>query len=249
LIPLDTDEFMYFPNEDPLDLHDMSLKIREHLLSVPQDVSILRYSSFLGSIPDPTSQDYSDYRHQRPAKSITKFYNQGWDKLIVRGSTFLEISQGNHHARVSSGRTQTSDLIGLLHLHETGQGRKRERCRMSMLGYRQVQLDFFSMSPLDQLKICNDVIATNGFGGHRVQQYKEFIVKELICREFVDTLGRLPSLEELKKFEKNPSNSTHILATCPISKMDLQSIGDLIYEESHDAKRVLKIHQLSKLLP
>lgn len=193
LIPLDTDEFMVHGTLESLSKsegqqassnhEDIKKRISEELEAIPDDVSVLRYGRFLGSIPDPESDDYVAFKHQRPARSVTTFYDQGWDKLIVRGDAFVAISQGNHHARTAYGRTLTLENFGLLHFHETGAARKRERCLMSMRGYRQIHFLEAQGTLEGQLRACNELIKQKLFGGHRIEQYVVFLRRAVLCHE------------------------------------------------------------------
>lgn len=215
LLPLDTDEFLFLPGSpsttDPETVRSM---VHAELARVPPDVSVLRYAQFLGSVADPRAVDYVDRRHRRPARHVTTFRDQGWDKLIVRAPAFRSISQGNHHAEVSWGSTARSSLLGLLHFHETGAARKLERCVMSMRGYRQLHQADDGGGGADtqdrQLATCDAIIARRGFGGHRVEQYRIFVLRRIACREFREAMGRYPTIEELAR----------ILASLPATPID-----------------------------
>ena len=239
LIPLDTDEFMFLPGRpDIRDIVDARAAILEHLrgLESAPGVSILRYAKFLGSVADPGSADYVDHKHTRPARSIRTYHDQGWDKLIARSSDFVSISQGNHHAttRCSDGQPSKqlkSELLGLLHFHETGAARKRERCVMSMLGYGHMTAEELLLGPDEQLALCEVVIRRRCFGGHRVEQYREFLRREILCREFSRANGRLPSQEEAVACLTRDS-----IETIDIGRVDgAECIGcadDIVYYET-----------------
>lgn len=198
MLPLDTDEFIFFPDAGGVGdaLAVTAMEARERVAAVlrgaPADVSVLRYARFLGSVPDPSDSGYVGHRHQRPAHSITTFYDQGWDKLIVRADAFLAISTGNHHAAVTHGRTETTPLLGLLHFHETGGRRKHERCVMSLVGYRH--MDPSGMDAHTQLRGCDYLVALQTQGGHRVVQYRELLRRGILCDALEGRLeaGRLP---------------------------------------------------------
>lgn len=202
LMPLDTDEFVYFKRSAiTVDSMDGARRaLQEYLAEVlPTSFNIIRYADVMASVVDPHSSDYSAYRHQHPARSMTRFKDQGWDKLIVRSTAFASITQGNHNVRLKAGtepRVLVSSMLGLLHFHETGNARTRERCLMSMRGYAQFSEDVQRGSWETQLRVCDRILRGNGFGGHRVLQYRLFVRKEILCREFQRLLRRLPSPEE-----------------------------------------------------
>ena len=246
VIPLDTDEFMFLPGDHNMD----KSKLISLLTDVADDVSIVRYSCFLGSVADDTSADYVSFKHTRPAVSITKFYDQGWDKLIVRSDAFVAISQGNHHAQVTGGKTQKLNL-GLLHFHETGSRRKRERCMMSMIGYQQFSPADFVLPVEAQVDKCEFVISKKGFGGHRVDQFIIFVKRELICNEFIKVLGRLPSIEEVDSVMSVERTELPRLISIvfPTSNNDsCKSVDDIVFMESSTARPCEIVDQVSRYL-
>lgn len=145
------------------------------------------------------------FQHRRPAREIRWFSAQGWDKVFFRSSTFLAVEHGNHRGVTTSGGTITAPRLSLLHFHNTGRGRQWERCRTSITGYRQFDVDGNIES---QLTACEHIISEGGaFGGHRVEQYYEMLMREFVVTLFASvTGGRLPSAEymrsalELKSF-------------------------------------------------
>jgi hypothetical protein len=217
IMPLDTDEFLYFPSSTNgvLSIEEARGVLDNHLASLAPNVGVLRYHSVLASVPDSQSVDYVDHRHVRPARSIIHFRDQGWDKLIVRSEAFLAISQGNHHSQIRSGYTVlTSSVLGLLHYHETGAARQRERCIMSMTGYGQLPpplrfVDDASDQVTNlwhQIEHCDAVIRKQTFGGHRVEQFRVFLRRELVCREYARlTGGRLPDVEVINSVVEDSS--------------------------------------------
>ena len=258
LMPLDTDEFIFFPRLDSTESKKATFEAI--LKGVDEDVSVLRYSAFWGSIADSTSGDYVDYKHSRPARSITKFHDQGWDKLIVRASEFVSITQGNHHAVVTGGSALKVDL-GLLHFHETGAARKKERCIMSMKGYSQMDLDgYHSVLKGDlwlQLRYVDYIIAQQVFGGHRVEQYRTFLRREIICQEMEGLLARRPSsLEEALQFLDDENlwvgetlETPAVVRAAIVSKCRAVALGEVKKEDViyHEASREgIKVTQVAE---
>ena len=255
LIPLDTDEFMYLPGK--LDIRDVTQArhaILDHLIKIPDDVSILKYGKFLGSIAEKTSEDYSKYKHAKPTHYIKTFYDQGWDKVIVRSSAFISISQGNHRVRVTRGSTMTSDLLGLLHFHETGALRTRERCIMSLIGYKQMSLLELRGPVEEQLKTCDNVIASKNFGGHRAEQYRVFLRREIVAREYVRLLARLPDPNDAAELARDDSAwirrgtiASAILSTAPfVKEVVSEDIDEVVYFEEGRKKEV-DIHYIDQV--
>lgn len=246
LMPLDTDEFLFFL-EKP---HNRRKSFEAVLLSINDNVSVLRYELFLGSIADTKNPDYISYKHTRPARSITKFFNQGWDKLIVRADKFVSISQGNHHVIVTEG-IEIKIPLGLLHFHETGSARKKERCIMSMKGYNQIDLDKELHLKTDlwkQLELVDYIISLKEFGGHRVEQYRIFLLREIIFNEIKRLLSRNPeSIEEVLELVNDfePSELEQIiLLKNPISSTSVTQDEVVFYEEKLD-KHIIEIFQVA----
>lgn len=181
LIPLDTDEFMFDVSDDvPMTRETFEAK----LSSVPEDASIVRFGAFWGGISDEHADDYLEGKHTRPAAHITRFYNQGWDKVFFRGSKFVDVQQGNHGGTVLDGHTVELRDLGLLHYHETGPRRAFERCRMSICGYRM----FDVKAPIDeQLLACS--ACYQGAGGHRVRQYNVFLKRMKLTAVYTEHSG------------------------------------------------------------
>lgn len=258
LIPLDTDEFMFFPAAPSIaTMQDARGVIHSHLESLPSEISIIRYMRFLGSVADPRSPDYRDFKHHRPAHAIREFYDQGWDKLIVRSSAFVSVSLGNHHAVVSGGTVAQSDTLGLLHFHETGSKRKRERCEMSMLGYEH--MDVRSITDIDaQLRRCDEIIKWKTCGGHRVEQYRTYLRKQVLCREYMRLLSHLPHPLEATQLARDDAlwlHDSHTISARILSKTSLRapthcaySVDDVVYYEDTPDKPVEKIDQVRHLL-
>lgn len=270
LVPLDTDEFVFEAHRSASSFS--ADRVKEHLHEYLQDVnvSIVRYTCFLGSIPDPASPDYKDHKHNRPARNIVTFFNQGWDKLIVRSDCFVSISQGNHHAQITGyGETVTSPLLGLLHFHETGGARKRERCIMSMKGYGQ----WFNKLDLDgEIAACDRLVSQQLFGGHRVEQYRELLRREKVCRMHWQLVGSLPSAEvatelareESKIWGAGEEHDEKRLVTVILQKTDMRlwdTIGchpqtnipmaameSIILHEAPTMKKVIRVTQVADAL-
>lgn len=126
---LETDEFLFRRADlegaiEPRMIHD-------YLASVPDNVTCLRYKHFWGSVVDPIKlgEAYCDGLVKQPVHHITEFYNQNWDKPLVRAKAFVAMTQWLHHAHVSYGEKMVCEELGLLHYHNTGKRRLFERAK------------------------------------------------------------------------------------------------------------------------
>ena len=69
MLPLDTDEFLFFPEGGQLSRE----RVEQYLRSLPSDVSVIRYKEFWASVPNPDDINYKNYRYENPARDITRF--------------------------------------------------------------------------------------------------------------------------------------------------------------------------------
>lgn len=104
LLPLETDEFPADPEA-----------FEAQLGRAPPDAGVVRYARVLASLPPSTG-----FASGTP-RTLTRFVDQGWDKLAVRREAFVRMTQWCHHAQTAPGfREWTSPDLELLHFHATG---------------------------------------------------------------------------------------------------------------------------------
>ena len=200
VIPLDTDEFMFFISGGELTKE----RIHAYFDSIPEDVSIIRFKQFLASCPDPDSSTYVNYKHERPAQDIVNFYDQNWDKIIIRAKKLISSSMGNHNAAVTDGNYIVSDELGLLHFHETGIYRQYERARQGVKGYGFVDPDGHDI--IEQIKRCHAF--KNRVGGHHCSYYLSFLVRMYFINRWkqVKGDGTLPMSKDMEWIHENRDN-------------------------------------------
>ncbi len=197
IIPLDTDEFMFFPDGDEITKD----RIHAYFESIPEDVSSIRFKNFYASIPDPESPTYQGFKHIRPAENIIDFYDQNWDKVIIRAKKFVSSSMGNHTATITDGKHVVSDTLGLLHFHETGIYRQYERAKQGVIGYGFI--DPTQHSAGEQIKRCH--MYMNATGGHHCRYFLAFLVRSYFIYRWGQTIenGSLPSSEDIAWLHEN----------------------------------------------
>lgn len=197
LAPLETDEFVFMADDPsgPLTRE----RVHAALRAVPDDVSIVRYGAFWGSVPRESDAGYvPGAGYTRPAAQITSFANQGWDKLIIRASQFDRCLQWCHHAAVHGGRTATCDALGLLHLHDTGFARQVDKSLAVMESFKYVD----TRASIDaQLAQCARVAEAGVACGHKVEYYSTYLRRRAVVQAFRDAgLGRLPTPDEVATY-------------------------------------------------
>lgn len=199
IIPLDTDEFLFFTDNTPLTKEN----VLNYFLSLPEEVSIVRFGKFYGSTPDPSHTSYISYKHERPVRNIIHFHDQNWDKVFVRADRFHSCMTGNHSAIVTSGIRVVSDRLGLLHFHETGVYRQFERNIQAVEGRKHVS----SKDPLPK-QITDALTHILGIGGHHCRIYLKFITRLHLINEWKRHFGRdaLPAVEDMQWVHKNSDN-------------------------------------------
>ena len=199
LLPLETDEFLFLP-EQAADVAVSADAVRAALLAIPPDVTVVRYAKFLGSVVNPEADPsgYEDGRYSRPARQMSTFYDQGWDKLIVRADAFVRMSQWCHHAQVSYGREATCGALGLLHFHEAGFHRQVERALPVMRAYGHIDLT----APLhEQLVQAAAINRSSAACGHKVRYYDVLLRRRAVLHAFRDlAVQRLPTRAEMDAY-------------------------------------------------
>jgi hypothetical protein len=201
ILPLETDEFMFdmTDHSETVNPTDVGNALRETLASQPSDVGLLRYGKFLGSLVDPADPGYDRGAYTRPALQQTRFFDQGWDKLIIRSSAFVRMSMWCHHAELREGyRAATSDRLGLLHFHETGLRRRMDRAAQVVHAYDYIRPHWTLEEKLRRARQLRDApIAC----GHRLNELLEYLERKATLLAFRRYLGRLPyDVAELKRY-------------------------------------------------
>jgi hypothetical protein len=201
ILPLDTDEFMFDVNgPEHVDPVAVGRALRESLAAQSPSVGLVRYGKFLGSLVDPKDPGYEHGAYTRPAVQQTRFFDQGWDKLILRSSAFRCFSRvWGHHADMREGfRTETCGRLGLLHFHDTGLRRRVERARQVVYAYNYMRPEWTLEEQLQRARPFRDAPIANG---HRLIELVEHLERKATLLAFKRYLGRLPrDVEELKKY-------------------------------------------------
>ena len=207
ILPLETDEFIYLiPSSESttVSIDEVRGKVLGHLRSLPDDVSVLRYGAFVGSCVDPSDAGYTGGAYSRPAAQITRFRDQGWDKLIVRAATFDRMTVWCHHAACTSGTTVESTLLGLLHFHDTGSRRRIERALPIVRSYRHI--DLVRDTSAEQLREGRRTLPFGLACGHKLEYVVDHLARIETLRAFRRHLGRLPSsVEEMRRYSDPPA--------------------------------------------
>lgn len=188
MIPLDTDEFIFLLNA-PITKENFE----KELLSIPDDVSVIRFNNLYASVPDPTSPSFVGFKHVRPAKNITNFYEQNWDKVFVRADPFQSIVLGNHNASVAYGKKQTSSSLALLHFHETGCMRQFERAFLALQSY-----NYMSPSAEAPTQLMECMQHRHSVGGHHCSYMINFILRVIFLNKWTNLHGHvIPDAEHI----------------------------------------------------
>ena len=210
LLPLETDEFIFTRPLEGKETTASLAEVREAVLgaleAVPSDVSVVRYSAFWCSCVDPADAGYARGAYSRPAEQITRFADQGWDKLAIRADAFVRMSQWCHHAEVRSGREAVCADLGLLHFHHIGRRRTVERAESVV-----VSLGYDAARPLSgRLEALGAVRGAPVACGHKAEQVLEHLERQATLEAFRMHLGRLPaSPEEMRRFSDVEKRGRH----------------------------------------
>ena len=254
LLPMETDEIVF--DLQPQQQHGTPTRVApeavgralaEHLRGVPEDVGILGYGRFLGSMVDPADAGYSRGAYTRPIRQMTRFFDQGWDKIIVRSRAFVGMKLWCHHAETMPGfRKVVSDRLGLLHFHDTGLKRQVERARPVVEAYGYINSSANANADDDHvataLRLRDAPIAC----GHKVRYLCNHLMRRATLQAFRRTLGRMPvSRDEMEVYAlhlgrhpaagvRNDLLAGRVRRDAAILKSQL-SFEELLYVESRQA--------------
>lgn len=197
ILPLETDEFIFLPDRGENHVPSR-LDLQQLLRALPDDVSVVRYGSFVCSSVDPKDSGYSAGAYSRPVVQMTRFHDQGWDKIIVRASAFETMTQWCHHARCSRGTKIVHPGLGLLHFHHTGIRRHVERSIPVITSYGYVD----TRMPLsEQLRAVAPLVDAPIACGHKLNCYAKHIRRLAVLQSFRMRIGRLPnSVLEMEQY-------------------------------------------------
>ena len=236
IMPLETDEFLFvMPRVKDLDYVVTGADVMGYLDALPDDVSIVRYGAFYGSVVDSSDAAYVKGAYPHPPKDMTRFYDQNWDKIVVRADRFDRMAQWCHRASVSRGSMLHSDYIGLLHYHETGFRRQLESAIRVIKGFGYVDFD---ATPAQQLASNARILARGVACGHKLEYYDMALRRRVTVAAFKAVAGRLPfSVEELDRYTKCPDPETAVkrdaasILSTPPPNGHMPSIDELLFHE------------------
>jgi len=261
LLPMETDEIVFDLQQKLLQQQQQSgspirvapeavgRAIVEHLNAVPEDVGILGYGRFLGSLVDPADAGYSRGAYTRPIRQMTRFFDQGWDKIIVRSRAFVGMQLWCHHAETMPGfRKVVSDRLGLLHFHDTGLKRQVERARpvVEAYGYMTGNNGGVGTNADDDhvataLRLRDAPIAC----GHKVRYLCNHLMRRATLQAFRRSLGRMPaSTAEMDVYARDLSRHPAVgvrndllvgrirREVSPLAAQSPMSFEELLYIES-----------------
>lgn len=247
ILPIETDEFMFaLPRADDRNYVMTREDVARYLESLDADVSVLRYGAFYGSAVDPGDGRYvPGLGYECPPRDMTRFYDQGWDKVIVRASTFVRMAQWCHHAVASSGHRVVSDFLGLLHYHETGFKRQVASAVKVMNSFGYVNLD---APPQRQLARIAELEALGVSCGHKVLYYGTALRRRLTLEAFRRVAGRLPSsAREMECYASKDDPATAVAADAVklrVAPSGSSSWDALLYHEEPRAWQYA-VHQVA----
>lgn len=210
ILPLETDEFMYcIPQTSSNSFFLKPKDVEVYLRSIPDNVSVINYGTLMGSVVNPTDESYNKSigAYTRPTTDMVQFYNQGWDKLIVRASEFVRMSQWCHHAEMkthSKDMCLKSDFLGLLHYHDTGFRRKLDSAARVLQSFNyipNIRVSACMLSNIEDVRrkhqACQVLIDRGVACGHKIEYYDLFLRRMLAVNALKDLYnGRTPSCYE-----------------------------------------------------
>jgi hypothetical protein len=202
LLPMETDEIVFDlrdliraqdGSKPPLCVRpaDTGRALTRHLEAMSKDVGVVKYGKLLASLTDPAEDGYHGGAYSRPILQMTRFYNQGWDKFLVRSVAFDNMVVWCHNANLKPGFvTSTSDRLGVLHFHDTGIRRQVERAIPVVQAYGYI--DCANTTPEQQLANAMRLRDAPIMCGHKVRYLADHLMRRATLAAFRRYLGRLP---------------------------------------------------------
>jgi len=187
-IPLDTDNFLTVSGETT----ELRKRLSDLLSGFPDEVDILNVSQHM-SVYHLSDRLQAD----RPARELIYWWYptlpQPSGVHIARAKNFVSTGPGTHTMNSLHNHVRFCPQIELFHYHCVGAKRTIERARTIVIGYHYISVDDNDFTIFRKL---SDIYPySNGF--HRIDQYRNFIHKKIICDWFIQTHHRLPTLSEL----------------------------------------------------
>ncbi len=240
IIPMETDEFMYLiPRQDETNYATDRDEIHAYLNALPKETTIIRYGAFLASSVRTQDLVYKENMnlYPDPPVQMTKFWDQNWDKIIVRADAFVQVTQWLHHVEVSYGEKITSDMLGLLHFHKTGARRDYERaCALvSSEGHGYIPSN---APPEIRIALAKYYADVNAPGYHRLRMYHEVCRRRQVAEYFLIIVGRYPSITELRSIMHMP----------PLTEMILQHLIENVHKYRGSIEAASAVQKLDQLL-
>jgi glycosyltransferase involved in cell wall biosynthesis len=238
ILPMETDEFLFFiPKSNDMSYAISREDVHTYLQSIPKDVSIVRYGAFYASSVRTDDPNYIHHMFANPPLQMKKFYNQGWDKILVRADAFMKVAQWLHHVDVSYGKKITSDTLGLLHFHETGKRRDWERS-VALVCHGGCRYIDPRLPEFMQLLIARFYRDMHVPVYHRLDKFYQILRRKVVSEMFEILVGRLPSVQELNRILQQPvyveetiESIIHNLHNYKITEVRPLTLEDLIFWE------------------
>jgi hypothetical protein len=249
----ETDEFLFWSDDVENEGAITSPQtIDNYLQNVPNDISILRYEKVWCSIvnPEKLGSNYANGICIQPTQSLVEFYDQTWDKIIVRAKTFVSIAQWLHSCNVSHGSMVICKELSLVHFHNTGKRRLFERaCKvLESIGVCQNIEESFINSPETVIQCISTFHATQCSHGHKAGYVLDVLVRSFCWCFFQQLHNKQPT----KSFVTAATQSKDMdIMTTMIKEWkdvgDGDSFTDCVYVED-DINVQLRVYSIKNTL-
>ena len=245
ILPMETDEIVYELGKQDAQPEDIGAVLKGHLKGLKPEVGLVRYGKVLGSLVDPKGAGYVNGAYSRPIVQMNRFYDQGWDKLILRSAAFVKMTLWCHHAELKPGYgTYVSDVLGLLHFHDTGLRRQVERSKPVVEAYGYFKCDDDLNTQEHVLSLAHVLRDQPIACGHKVRYLSNHYARLATLRAFKRTLGRMPTgVAEMERYSTNydrhPAGRVRLDFASGTIKRNIPSahaFGELLYHEMYQSK-------------
>lgn len=193
LIGLDSDEFLYIRGQANT-VND----IESYLRSIPLEISVIKVSTYLSSVPDVKSSFYINQKINNPAVNITTFNTEkiSPQKCIYRACNFISAINSCNGCKVNGGNVYVSKRFVYFHFHNTGGRRSMEKAIDLINCYKYTDTSKPVLKQFESL-LNKKVYVEN----KRVLEYC-LLLSKILCLNYIIKKDKWPTIPELCNLSK-----------------------------------------------
>jgi len=202
-IPIDSDQFIVHVDDQGVTSNQKQIVNQlNKLYKKPYDVFHFKYMFNSVFVED---QDKSDsFQNKVPVLESNYFQKNTKGptqrksfKFICKSKEFINTHMGLHVCVTKNDTFILAHKLGLLHFAEIGSSHNINRCKIALIGLN------YGASQDDDFGLLERLFSLRNYkikGGHRVKQYKNFLIRKIILDSCIKYFGCLPTKSNLDNF-------------------------------------------------